>query len=491
MTNARLGGKGMRVARYEELTGAEGRKIYYRPERHAARALYGQIAPSVLIDHTEHELCDLSMTGLAVRTLGRGRDWSTDFDANVPVRLCLGDDILFEGEARIARIEPEPAHTKIALHLTRGFIDIARTLERHREVVAKQALDAAKTADKLVPADYRRHAADVLHFLRRYREVVEKLESHRNGQTGSLHDDFFGHCEERMLEEWRPLWHAGNALVRPILKDPDVLKATKHFTELVLTPEFVEGPIWRQSYEKPRAYPGDFEVMNYVYSWRREGKTTFGRLLHRLGLEVAQIIAVRMVMIQRAIAVNVASIRGEDPVRIANVGCGPAQEIVNYLQQETLPHRVEFTLLDQDRDAVACAHGRVYPELARHGGRAAAHCLHTTFLQLARAGSLFRKIPPQDLIYSVGLADYLTQRRARLFIVDLFEQLAPGGLLMVGNMQATPAGILWPIEFITDWSLTFRTPAEMLDLAAGLDNALIEIKSDPSEQVLFLCARRQ
>jgi hypothetical protein len=65
---------------------------------------------------------------------------------------------------------------------------------------------------------------------------------------------------------------------------PDVLRATKLFTEQVLTPEFMGGPIWNRSYRKPFGYPGDFQMMNYVYEWLPRGATVYEKLLHRLGL---------------------------------------------------------------------------------------------------------------------------------------------------------------------------------------------------------------
>ena len=51
-------------------------------------------------------------------------------------------------------------------------------------------------------------------------------------------------------------------------------------------------------------------------------------------------------------------------------------------------------------------------------------------------------LPPQDLIYSVGLIDYLSERRAAGLVRKLFELLIPGGLLIVGNMNETEAAWL-------------------------------------------------
>ena len=42
----------------------------------------------------------------------------------------------------------------------------------------------------------------------------------------------------------------------------------------------------------------------------------------------------------------------------------------------------------------------------------------------------------------------------------MYERLAPGGLLVIGNMKAG-TDMIWPLEFIEDWSLNYRTPEEM------------------------------
>ena len=82
-----------------------------------------------------------------------------------------------------------------------------------------------------------------------------------------------------------------------------------------------------------------------------------------------------------------------------------------------------------------------------------------------RAASL----PPQDLIYSVGPAR-LSHRPSRASLVQrLYDLLAPGGLLIIGNMNEMPLSNLWPMEFIADWTLQYRNEAEMLAWAEGLN----------------------
>jgi hypothetical protein len=107
-----------------------------------------------------------------------------------------------------------------------------------------------------------------------------------------------------------------------------------------------------------------------------------------------------------------------------------------------------------------------------------------------RAGDLFRQLPPQDLVYSVGLLDYLAPKRARAFIASLYDHLTPGGTLLIGNMLDSPTALLWPAEFVLDWTLIYRTEKDMRDLVAGLDAAEVATEVDPTGGVVMLRLRK-
>jgi hypothetical protein len=79
---------------------------------------------------------------------------------------------------------------------------------------------------------------------------------------------------------------------------------------------------------------------------------------------------------------------------------------------------------------------------------------------------------PQDLIYSAGLYDYLSQNVAQRLTRRLFEMLRPGGRLVIANFAlSTPdAGYL---EAFMDWWLVYRDEAQMRDLAAEIDPAQV------------------
>jgi hypothetical protein len=472
---------------YEELTGAQGRRVFYRAERYRAQDLFKKMVPELTIDRSPYSLHDLSLSGLAAYAPRTSND-VCEPGVRVAVQLGLRGIPLFEGTGEVARTEPTSLGTKIGVKLLE-CLNVPQLVAKYQEVLIRT--DLAAFADDLeagVPAEYRTMCADMLHLLRTYRaNLIRFAESHPEPAAIA---DMLTACEERILPAWRALWYRGNSLVEPLMQDSAALRATKRFTELVVTPEFMAGPIWRRSYEKPLGYPGDYQIMNMVYDWRREGSGPYEQLLHRMGQDAGRFVATRMVMMRQAIAA--AMLRPSDhPIRIASLGCGPAREVVDYLDIPDLPQAVQFTLIDQDYDALSLAYERTYPQTIRLRGRASVSCLHASFGQLLNTGELFGKLAPQDLIYTVGLVDYLPRRRARALVTALYQHLAPGGSLIIGNLMKSPQGTLWPMEFLLDWSIVYRDDIEMRALAAAIDGASeVTTGIDSTGTVCFLTVRK-
>lgn len=483
---------------YEELAGETGRRVFYRAERFPAREIFARFPPKVLIDGVPFTLENLSLSGLAATVARNGVPQSETADfldipgSEVPVVLECDSGVLFEGTACLRRVERRPLDTLVALSFRGTTLDIPALIHRHSETLIQRELNGGLShALECVPSEYRRFCADVLHLLRAYHNTLSKFEniSRRDGEAPDPEriEALYAAAEQRLLPEWRKLWHEGNSIVRPLVEHPAALSAVKAFTEQVLTPEFMGGPIWNRSYRKPLGYPGDFQMMNYVYEWLPRGATIYERLLHRIGLDVAECIATRMVMIQQSIADMAAgTVETPDPGRVLSLGCGPAQEVVNFLASRNLPRPVEFTLVDQDKDALDYAYRRVFPETVRHDDGTKVHCLQVSFVELIKAGEIFENLPPQDLIYTVGLVDYLSMKRIQRLVCSLWRKVAPGGKLVVGNMADVPGGNLWPMEFLADWSLYYRGEAEMLEMAALVPDARAEIRPDPTGRVYML-----
>jgi len=454
--------------------------------------LFAMPLPVVEIGDKTLELQDLSMISLGViaRT---GKILTDKIGQIVEYGLCAGEVTLHDGDARINRIHRRPNGLYIELEMTADYLDLPALINRQRDALLRRAIENLAAPPVRIDPAYKLLVTDVLELLRRYGAFLAKqLPSSGDMRRGDDRKigEILGLCEERIIPEWRTLWHGANALVAPIMCNQRALRDVKRFTERVLTPEFVVGPIWRRAFEKPLGYPGDYHLMEQVYSWRREGDTPYAKLVHRLGLEVAECIATRMVMVQQTIAEIVAGGPHGTAARITSLGSGPAQEIQNYLRVKALPRPVEFTLIDQEVEALAYAYSNTHPLTLAHAGGAKVSCLHISFMDLMKTRGAAFALPPQDLIYCVGLVDYLAPRRAASLVGALHRQLATGGTLIVGNMKDTRTGNLWPMEVICDWSLHYRSEAAMLAMVSGLAVSHVEVREDPTGRVLMMFLRK-
>ena len=475
---------------YEELKGASGKEVWFRPPRYDARVLFPQSPPKVRLRSAVHKLQDISLGGVAV-LCSQSADDIPDIGDVLPLTIQQMGFSIFESEARVLRREDTVFGSKLAFNFVDSFIEFEKLLSRNTQAhISARAENPAH--DQLVSREYRLFCADVLGTLRSYKRVIEDNVS--LAQMANCNFDFNGcydSCEAKLLQQWRPIWRTGNDLIRSIRADRDVLQATKQFSELVLTPEFSAGEIWNRSYTKPMGYPGNFEIMNQVYSWQPRGSNAYSMLLHRVGLEVAECIKTRMEVVRKHIVTAMGTKIAERPTRIMSLGSGPAREIELALAgARTFDGRVEFTLIDQETAALRYAFEKTYPSIMRMQGRARLQCVNTSFTDILRGFNALDDMPPQDMIYSVGLVDYLADRRAAMLVHRLYNSLAPGGLLIIGNMNETPLSNLWPMECIVDWSLYYRDQDEMLNWAAPLRPAQAWTETEPTERVRLLFIRK-
>jgi extracellular factor (EF) 3-hydroxypalmitic acid methyl ester biosynthesis protein len=471
---------------YEQLAGGRGRTVFYRPERYRARELFRRAVPCLAIGGIDHRLEDLSLNGLGA-SLARGvNDDLGRAGERRTVALGLKGVPLFQAMGEIARVEPTPFGTKVGLRLVDRCIDISALVAKSEEILVHEGLNDLASLDGAVDPEYRRLCADVVHLMRSHHVALDRFAQTK--PSPQMAADMLAACEERALPRFRALWHAANALVARL--DDEAQRAAKRFTELVVTPEFTAGAFCRRCYEKPLGYPGDFRVMNMVYDWRREGESLYDQFAHRMGLEVGECIATRSVMMRAEIAAALLRGDGSETAHIANLGCGSAREVRDYLRLSRLPRGVHFTLIDQDYEALSEVYEETYPEIICLKGQASVSCLHTSFSRLLHTGELFGKLPPQDLIYSIGLVDYLSDQRASALVAALYRQLRKGGTLVIGNMRKCAASTLWPMEFVCDWSIVYRDEAEIRALAAEIPDGQVATQLDPTGRVIVMRAEK-
>ncbi len=477
---------------YEQLQGAGGRQRRFRAPRYDARRLFPHLVPRVRVRSATYRLHDISLGGLAALAK------QTDLDALEPgerVELSIQQSgiAIFETTANVCRQETTVFGAKVAFSFLDRHMDLGKLLTRNAQaLIAARAAGFAAAATHPLSIEYRAFCADVVKLVRSYGAILDESARVASEFGSGLEDtDLFETCEACILQPWRTLWRTGNDIVSGISQDKEMREALKDYTEAVVTPELRRGAIWDRSYAKPLGYPGDFGIMNQVYDWQRVGQSAYDMLMHRLGLDVAECIRTRMEVIMSRIGEVARGRSYPGPTRITSLGSGPAREVEGFLKtRNALDCHAVFTLIDQEAEALRYATDATHPHTLRSNGHISVQGLNISFTDILRSTSALAHLPPQHLIYSVGLLDYLSAHRCKALVKRLYECLAPGGVLIVGNMNECAMSNYWPMEFVVDWSLHYRSEADMLAWTEGLGCRRAWTETERTDRVRLLFAEK-
>lgn len=240
-------------------------------------------------------------------------------------------------------------------------------------------------------------------------------------------------------------------------------------------------------YSKPRGYAGDFFTIELLYRNEPGGAGLLGPLVDRVVLEIpaAQAVRNRRGLLARKIRETLAA-HPDRPVHVTSLACGPATEVFDVYAELEDPSRLVTTLVDVDFQALAF----VDEKRAALGLKRQIH-LHNGNLVYLSLGREQIKLPPQDLMYSIGLIDYFKDK----FVVSLmnwaYRLLAPGGKLILGNFHPRNPDRAF-MDHVLDWPLIHRDEADMdrLFTASEFGRAATEAVLEPAGVNLFAeCVR--
>jgi extracellular factor (EF) 3-hydroxypalmitic acid methyl ester biosynthesis protein len=459
-----------RVRTYEELDGAQGREVFFRPHRYRAADLLPLRAEVALQAAGVSHACGL----LDVSQNGAAFEWPK----GVPV--ALGDRLdevavrfdghePYRGAAVVGSVREMNGVTIVGVSFEGVLLPVDEVLE----------LRAIKSfaENGLPPAAWRAPGND--HFkvlvseLRLYLEDAEQ-------QLARLEKELPWHvlhgegspARSALIEKMRVTVAADvvrcseevDAAVRSA--PPAHTQALIQWSRRNLHTFFMQSPSMHRCAVKPFGYPGDYEVMRFIYEKPFEGPTLFAKTI---GLSFDQTRAARAVrhrkdLVKRQLRALVES--RPRPLRVLAVACGPAQELLELLDEvPNFPAPIEIVLFDQDKGALAYAYKRLKPILdARPGAPIKVVYLHDSIKRLLRDAELFAGFGHFDLIYSVGLFDYLRQATAVGLARNLVGRLGPGGRALIANM-APENPSKWYMEHHLDWWLIHRTRQELLEIA--------------------------
>jgi extracellular factor (EF) 3-hydroxypalmitic acid methyl ester biosynthesis protein len=173
------------------------------------------------------------------------------------------------------------------------------------------------------------------------------------------------------------------------------------------------------------------------------------------------------------------------------LGCGPAKEIQDFLIQQDISDLAEFTLLDFNEETLHYTGNRLSDLKKKYNRRTSVNYLPKSVSQILR-GSRYADEAfisgSYDLVYCAGLFDYLSDRVCRKMMEILYDQVAPGGLLVATNV-AVNNPIRKLMEYVLAWNLIHRDALQLASLRPASE-AEIRVTSEQTSMNIFLELRK-
>jgi len=129
--------------------------------------------------------------------------------------------------------------------------------------------------------------------------------------------------------------------------EPEFVPVHQVFGRRQLQPLIQASPFVYRTLQKPLGYAGDYEMVNMMMRDPCEGASLFGKAFNICALTRPPIVAHQnrlRVLADRLFEETMRSLaRGRKPIRIMDVGCGPAHEVRMFLREQACSDHAELT----------------------------------------------------------------------------------------------------------------------------------------------------
>lgn len=276
--------------------------------------------------------------------------------------------------------------------------------------------------------------------------------------------------------------------------DPEMVAAHAAFCRRQLHPYLMSSPFMHRIYVKPLGYAGDYEMVNMILRDPREGGSLFAKLLNVFILNQVPAIAHRnrvTYLTKKLVEETVRVALQRRPMRVLNLGCGPAKEVQNFLSQHDLSERAEFEMLDFDEEPLRHVRQQLEEIKIRHHRGTPIKLVKKSVQQvLKQTGKPHAENQQYDFVYCAGLFDYLNDRLCKSVLSYFYDIVAPGGLVVATNVEGQHP-IRNIMEYMFEWHLVYRSSAEFARLAperAPAESSFVE--GEDSAGNIFLEIRK-
>lgn len=325
-------------------------------------------------------------------------------------------------------------------------------------------------------AVHRFQCEDVPRFTQKLAEIEQEVREHKTPHSRE-------HFERvnAAIDEMRAICAK---LETQLGESTEALREAQAAFRQSIAPWFDQSFLMERSKTKPRGYPGDYIMLLSMYDRQPKSSGLGGYLdLHFIECELAYAVRGRMVAAKEFLERELA--RREGRVSILDIACGPCREYVGGIE---CPSNVDpdFMVVDSDQETL----DYVAENVSGVDGAPALRCIRHNALRVGSAKRNIEAFGRPDIIYSVGLFDYIPDRLLIPMLRGLRETLAEGGVLFLAfkDMERYDKTVY---QWNVDWFFFQRTVDDCRDLfrQAGFDVEAMDMTRDESGIIINFVSR--
>jgi len=231
----------------------------------------------------------------------------------------------------------------------------------------------------------------------------------------------------------------------------------------------------------PQGYQGDYLMLEYLYN-NVPGSSGLGYFLNKylLATTLAEAVRQRKTTLEGLLKTE---LKGRKQARVLDIACGSCREI-GELTPDVLGSAAAITCVDADQDALDFSSA----SLSRTG-LVPNHVEFRKYnaLKMVNHEKNLKEFGMQDVIYSVGLFDYLRDDVLIRLFEALYRLLNSGGVLIT-SLKDSRRYSTFIYHWVIDWNgFLQRTEAHMWELfrRAGIPKTAIEATREQSGVIIF------
>ncbi len=267
------------------------------------------------------------------------------------------------------------------------------------------------------------------------------------------HDELAGMTEKAMVA----MWAAADGYEREVGGDINLIRDAQRSLRFA-TDRFFSQCTYHRARTWPRGYQGDYEMLEFHYR-NEPGSQGVGHYLESYLLKSALAVAVRE---RKDLLKDI--LRREMAARknpsVMDIACGPCREIVE-MSEEIKRAGASFICLDHDPAALEYSKDRMV-KIAFPMDKVQLRQYNA--LKMVNHERNVQEFGVQDIIYSVGLFDYLGSDVLAKLLKALYDMLKPGGIL-IASFKDSNKYSTFIYHWLIEWNAFLqRTEQDVLAL---------------------------